>query len=529
MAFSVRAGPGRRRKVTWWALALAGVFALVWLLVALTWSPLLEFEQDLAAQNHEAVRGQAALVDALHVVSAIGQPLVVGLLLVLVAGYAAIRGRADVAWWLALSAVLEWLITAGIKLVEERSRPEWPVSDYQPDSYSFPSGHAAGAGLFVTAAVLLTHSVVTRRAARFALDAVWLLIGLLVGLNRVLLGVHYPSDVVGGWALGAAISLALAAVLVPWVVLETRPAPRTTGTRPSRLAVVLNPTKVSDIAAFRTLMDAAAERHGWAVPRWYETTPEDAGIAMTHTALADGAEMVVAAGGDGTVRVVCSELARTGVPLGIVPLGTGNLLARNLDVPLRVPDAMAVALSGQDRAIDVVGVSGDGLAESCFTVMGGLGFDAAIMAGASDALKARMGWRAYVVSAIRNLRYPASRVEISVDDGPYERHRARTVVIGNVGLLQAGIPLLPDARVDDGRLDVVVIAPKRLIGWVFVVARVLRRGRHTDASLARMTGRSVVVRASLPVARQLDGDPIGEGRELRAAVMAGTLLVRVPR
>jgi diacylglycerol kinase family enzyme len=140
-----------------------------------------------------------------------------------------------------------------------------------------------------------------------------------------------------------------------------------------------------------------------------------------------------------------------------------------------------------------------------------------------------MGWRAYVVSAVRNLRYPASRVEVSVDDGPYQRFRARTVVVGNVGLLQAGIPLLPDARFDDGRLDVVVIAPQRLIGWLMVVVRVLRRGRHTDAQLARMTGTHVVVRSNQPLARQLDGDPVGEGRELRARVMAGTLLVRVTR
>jgi len=529
VAFSVRAGPGRRRKVAAWAAALGGVFALVWLLVALTWSPLLDLDQDLARNNQDAVRGQAALVDALLVVSAVGQPLAVGLLMVLVAGYAALRRRADVAWWLALSAVLSWLVAAGIKRVQDRSRPEWPVSEYMPDSYSFPSGHATGAGMFVVTAVLLTHSAVSRHSTRWALDAVWLLIGLVVGLDRVLLGVHYPSDVLGGWALGAALALALAAVLVPWVVIETGPAPTTTGIRPSRLAVVLNPTKVADVPAFRAQLDTAAAQHGWDVPRWYETTPEDAGFAMTHTALADGAEMVIAAGGDGTVRVVCSELARTGVPLGIVPLGTGNLLARNLAVPLRVPEAVATALSGQDRAIDVVRVSGDGLPESCFTVMAGLGFDAAVMAGASDALKARMGWRAYVVSAIRNLRYPASRMEVSVDGGTYQRYPARTVVIGNVGLLQAGIPLLPDARVDDGRLDVVVIAPQRMIGWLLVVVRVLRRGRHTDASLSRMSGRSVVVRANQPVARQLDGDPVGEGREIRARVLAGTLLVRVPR
>jgi diacylglycerol kinase family enzyme len=133
------------------------------------------------------------------------------------------------------------------------------------------------------------------------------------------------------------------------------------------------------------------------------------------------------------------------------------------------------------------------------------------------------------VSALRQLRYPAVTVEISVDGGPPLRRRARTVVIGNVGFLQGGIPLLPDASIDDGELDVVVIAPRRSLGWLPLVARVMSRGRRTDESLDRMTGRRVVVRAERATPRQLDGDPVPPGREIRAQVLAGTLLVRVPR
>jgi diacylglycerol kinase family enzyme len=335
--------------------------------------------------------------------------------------------------------------------------------------------------------------------------------------------------VVAGWSLGAAVALLLAAMMLVWRRPQTGPAPTTTLARPSRLAVVLNPTKVPDVADFTGMLTEAALRHGWQLPTFHQTTAEDAGVSMTEAALAEGSDMVLVAGGDGTVRVVCAELARTGVPVGIVPLGTGNLLARNLQLPLRAADAVEVALSGHDRAIDVVEVTGDGLPQTAFTVMAGIGFDAAIMAGASETLKAQLGWRAYVVSGLRNLRYPARRVEVSVDDGPFVRHRARTVIIGNVGLLQAGIPLLPDARFDDGRLDVVVVAPQRTLGWLLIAVRVLRRARHTDDKLARMTGSTVVVRASQPQARQLDGDPIDEGTELRCRVLAGTLLVRVPR
>lgn len=528
MAFDVRGDPGRRRRVGWAGLGLLAAYLLIWLPVALRWEPLRDLDGAVARLTYDAVDDSSTVVDALKIVADVGSPTVVRLLLLAVAAYALWRRRVAVATWLVTAVLLETALAPALKLVEERARPSWREPLTTIGGYSFPSGHAAGAGMLVAALVLLTHLSVRRGPTRRWLDACWVLVGAVIVADRLFLGVHYLTDVTAGAVLGAGLTLVPAALLAPWSV-PTGPAPAMTGVRPCRLAVVLNPTKVTDAAGLRRLVEAATLRHGWELPRWYETTADDAGIAMTHDALADGAEMVVAAGGDGTVRVVCSELARTGVPLGIVPLGTGNLLARNLGLPLRASAAVEVALSGQDRAIDVVRVSGDELPETAFTVMGGLGFDAAIMAGASDALKARMGWRAYVVSAVRNLRYPASRVEVSVDDGPVQRFRARTVVVGNVGLLQAGIPLLPDARFDDGLLDVVVIAPQRAPDWLRVVVRVLRRGRSTDDRLARMTGTRVLVRSRQPLARQLDGDPIGEGRELRARVLAGTLLVRVPR
>jgi diacylglycerol kinase family enzyme len=238
---------------------------------------------------------------------------------------------------------------------------------------------------------------------------------------------------------------------------------------------------------------------------------------------------VVAAGGDGTVRVVASELARTGVPLGILPVGTGNLLARNLSLPLQMDTALDVVLSGQDRAIDLVRMSGDEMDDDHFAVMGGLGLDAAIMQGAPDELKKRVGWPAYVIAGLRHFRDPAVKVEITVDDGPTVRYRASTVVIGNVGTLTGGIPLLPDAAPDDGRLDVVVVAPRRFLTWIRLLVRVMARRRRTDERLDRRTGRTVTVRAEHPTPRQMDGDAFGVGTEISATVEPGVLLVRVPR
>jgi diacylglycerol kinase family enzyme len=235
-------------------------------------------------------------------------------------------------------------------------------------------------------------------------------------------------------------------------------------------------------------------------------------------------------GGDGTVREVCAELAGTGIPVGIVPAGTGNLLARNLAIPLYLRSAIDVALNGQDRAIDLVRVSGDNIPhETHFLVMAGMGLDAAIMEGVNEDFKKRVGWFAYVVSALKSLMIPAIRIDISVDGGTPVPTRARTVVVGNVGYLQAGMPLLPDAAIDDGLLDVVVLHPRRFLSWLPLAWRVLAKRPHIDETINRMTGREVVITAHTDTPRQLDGDAIGLGRELRMECIHGRLLVRVPR
>ena len=263
---------------------------------------------------------------------------------------------------------------------------------------------------------------------------------------------------------------------------------------------------------------------------WFETTIEDPGRSMAHDAAVGGANLVLVCGGDGTVRTVCAELAGTGIPVGVIPAGTGNLLARNLDLPLYLNAAVEVGLNGQDRAIDIVKITGDGIGDDeHFLVMAGMGFDAAIMEGATEQIKAKVGWFAYVISGFRNLMFPAIRIDVSIDDGPFTRHRARTIVVGNVGFLQAGLPLLPDATIDDGRIDVVLVNPARFLSWLRVVVRVVGRGSKLDETVNRMTGRKVVLRSAHDTPRQIDGDPIGAGQDLVCECLPGKLLVRVPR
>lgn len=288
----------------------------------------------------------------------------------------------------------------------------------------------------------------------------------------------------------------------------------------------MNPVKVEGDAFRRAVETALAER-GYADPLWLETTEDDAGVGMARQAIDEQVDLVLVAGGDGTVRVVCAELAGTAIPAAVLPGGTGNLLARNLGISLELDVALHELLDGSEQRIDSVLIEGDQLPGDRFVVMAGLGLDAAIIEDAPDDLKKRVGWAAYVVSTLKNLNHPFVNVEIVVDDQPPVRRRARTVVIGNVGTLQANIPLFPDATPDDGRIDVVVLAPRRISHWPrLALGLVIKswRERHVE----RFTGKRIQVRADRVVGRELDGDAIAEGTSLVAEVDPSALVVRVP-
>ncbi|WP_299058268.1 diacylglycerol kinase family protein [uncultured Nocardioides sp.] len=426
-------------------------------------------------------------------------------------------------------------ITAGattlVKTAVARDRPVWQDTGDLLSNFAFPSGHASSitalAGVVLLVTLLHVRSVALRRLV--AVVAPVLIV--LVLLDRVLLGRHYPSDAIGGFLLGGGV------LLVLWAAVNPPPTSRAVDAVPlpqvyaseRRLAVVLNPTKVDDLPRFRSTLTTMAEAAGWSEPTFRETTVEDPGTGMAEAAAVDGADLVIVCGGDGTVREVCAELAGTGIPVGIVPAGTGNLLARNLGIPLVQRSALDVALSGQDRAIDLGTVSGDNMEDTHFMVMAGMGFDAAIMEGVNEDFKRRVGWLAYVVSGVKAIMYPAVRVEVSIDGGEPTKHRARTIVVGNVGYLQAGMPLLPDAAIDDGVLDLVLLHPRRFFSWIPLAWRVIARRPHTDDLVNRMTGRTISIRTPGETPRQLDGDTIGPGHELHLRCEPGRVLVRVPR
>jgi diacylglycerol kinase family enzyme len=315
-----------------------------------------------------------------------------------------------------------------------------------------------------------------------------------------------------------------------------------------RAAVVYNPTKV-DLTELRNAVARAESEAGWAKSLWLETTEDDPGTGQARDAVKQGATVVIAAGGDGTVRAAAEGLQGSDVPLSLLPAGTGNLLARNMELTLTdMPGSVLTAFTGHDRRIDlgVVEVErADGSRETkAFVVMAGIGLDAKMAANTDPELKKKAGWLAYIQPIVVAMRDKERvRVRFSVDDGAERVMNVHTVMVGNCGSLPGNVLLLPEAAIDDGVFDIVALRPKGFFGWVQIWTKifwengVLRRnsvGRRLAGltrdvrALRYIKAAKITARLDHPEDFELDGDDFGEAIAFRAHVEPQGLLVRIP-
>ncbi|MFI8593143.1 diacylglycerol/lipid kinase family protein [Microbacterium sp. NPDC078428] len=310
----------------------------------------------------------------------------------------------------------------------------------------------------------------------------------------------------------------------------------------THIAIVWNPSKTEKETLEKGLDGAGLVAE--AEVSWFETTVEDPGQGATRRALAAGADLVIAAGGDGTVRAVAEALAdaSSDVELGIVPLGTGNLLARNLGLPINdVPAAVARAVEGTSIPVDVGWVDIElekGSERHAFVVMIGFGIDAHMIAETNEDLKAKAGWLAYVESLGRALT--ASEIvpfHLTADDLPGRDEEGHTLLIANCGTLQGGLTLLPDADPSDGELDYLLLSADGVGEWLGTLktmvwdnglGRLIRGKDETTSTDAVTHGRARKIRVTLPQPRafEIDGEEIGETREFAVTLQPAAIHVR---
>ena len=287
-----------------------------------------------------------------------------------------------------------------------------------------------------------------------------------------------------------------------------------------RVVVVLNPA--SGGAVDRPTIEKALAEVGLEA-NVVETSEDDPGDGIASQAVRDGARVVVAVGGDGTVRACLDALTGTQTALGVVPTGTGNLLARNLGLPDDPVQALELVIGGDRRTMDVGRANGE-----AFAVMAGTGFDALMIRDADARVKDRLGAAAYVFSALRHLRSDLVETRLRVDGEVVLDARTAMVLIGNCGRLQAGVEVFPEARTDDGRLDVAALSPRSVLDWLRVGIALLRRRPAPDRLVRRFSGAHVDVRTRVPRAWELDGEDRPPTDLLRCELIAGAVAVCAP-
>lgn len=292
------------------------------------------------------------------------------------------------------------------------------------------------------------------------------------------------------------------------------------------VAVIYNPATVTNTPKKAAHIKKYLEYHGISY-LWYETSKEDCGEGATEEALSKGAELIIACGGDGTVRACIQTLSGSKVPLAILPGGTGNIVGRSLKIPTNLQNSLDVAISGLEKRIDLGDWSGEK-----FALMGGVGFDGAIMQDASRKLKSKLGSFAYVLSGLNHMTKHKLAFTLTFEDGSVVEHKGSTLLVGNFGELLLGkfgrIKLMPGAAIDDGQLDVAVIDAYTVRHWFLVSLGILLGLTKRTPNFYNYTIKALDIQVDKKAPAELDGDTIEELENIKIQVLPGALSVKVP-
>jgi diacylglycerol kinase (ATP) len=268
---------------------------------------------------------------------------------------------------------------------------------------------------------------------------------------------------------------------------------------------------------------AELARHGFPDPLWYEVPKSRKAPKRARRALDEGADVIFVWGGDGTVQRCIDALAGTKAVLAILPAGTANLLATNLQIPHDLAGAVQVGLAGERRPLDTGSVNGEH-----FAVMAGAGFDARMIADADRGMKDTLGRAAYLYTGARNLRARRVKATVKVDGQRFFTGPVSCVLVGNVGKILGGISAFAGARPDDGLLELGVVTARNPVEWARTLGRVAL-GKAENSPFVEVTrGRQMKIRFSRALPYELDGGARPATAKLTVKVAPASITICVP-
>jgi len=291
------------------------------------------------------------------------------------------------------------------------------------------------------------------------------------------------------------------------------------------VSIIFNPTSgQSDPEQRQKIISDTLAEQGYTC-QFIHTTPETGAKALAAQALKDGVDLLAVSGGDGTVMEALSALVGTDMPIAVLPAGTGNLLSVNLGIPITVPEAVNVALSGKPYALDLCRADND----RYFAILGGIGMDAQVIADADREAKDKMGKAAYFWAALKNLPRRHVHVHVSLDGGKPFRRKVKSVLLANMGQITGGVSIFPTASPDDGLLDVGILKAATLAHWAHLAGSALLGRTQHDPALEVHQARTVTITTRRPQPVQFDGEAEGRTRSLTVEVVPKAVHVLLPQ
>lgn len=313
--------------------------------------------------------------------------------------------------------------------------------------------------------------------------------------------------------------------MAPQATLQSAGAPA--ARRPIKnVTLIVNPVSCPNgVEARKHEIIPILEEHGWDVQS-YETCAPEGALPEARNAVNRGTDLVIVVGGDGTIMEAMNALIGSDIPIAIVPSGTGNLLALNLGIPRDVAHSLDIALTGEPRPLDLVEVDGG---KKYFAIMGGVGYDARIMEETPREVKQKVGRLAYIWTALKNLRGQRFPVVLSIDGAPATCQMAKTVLVANMGEILPKFKVFPEARPDDGLIEVGVLKAASIADFLRLLFRALLGRPEEDPAFDAYQAHEISIELGRDEPLQLDGDPIAAVRRLELKVAPGAILVMMPR